>query len=79
MLEKAKYGYHNCGGKDKTPEYYLPNKDVLNENANNKYKNLPEEKKEAKREYGRNRYRNIKENKLFKRRLVNKILVFCIV
>ena len=28
----------------------------------NKYGNLSEEEKEAKREYGKNRYRNMKEN-----------------
>ena len=64
LLEKVKYKYHNCGSKEETAEYYLANKDVLKENANNKCKNLPEEEKEAKREYERNRYRNMKENKL---------------
>ena len=63
LLEKAKYRYLNCGGKEKAAEYYLANKDVLKENANKKYKSLSEEEKEAKSEYGRNRYRNMKENK----------------
>ena len=34
----------------------------MRENAKNKYRNLSEEKKEAKREYERNRYRNMTEN-----------------
>ena len=35
---------------------------VIKEKANNKYRNLSEEEKEAKREYGRNRYKSMKEN-----------------
>ena len=34
----------------KAAEYYLKNKDVIKEKANNKYKNLSKEKKEAKKE-----------------------------
>ena len=34
----------------------------MRENTKNKYRNLSEEKKEAKREYERNRYRNMTEN-----------------
>ena len=60
-MQKATNKCHNCGGKEKNAEYYLKNKDVLKENAKNKYRNLPEEGKEAKREYGRNRYRKMKE------------------
>ena len=44
--KKAKYRYHNGGGKEKTAQYYSENK-VLKENA--------------KREYGKNRYRNMAE------------------
>ena len=47
----------------KAAEYYISNKKILKENAKNNYGNLPEIKKEAKREYGRNRYRNITEDK----------------
>ena len=28
-LQKAKDRYHNCGGKEKAPEYYIANKEVL--------------------------------------------------
>ena len=48
-LEKAKDRYHNGGGKQEADEYYLKNRENLNENANNKYKNLSEEEKEAKK------------------------------
>ena len=62
LLQKAKYRYHNCGGKNKAAEHYIANKEVLKENAKNKYRNLLEEKKEVKIEYGRDRYKNMKEN-----------------
>ena len=55
LLQKAKDGYHSCGGKEKAAEYYTANKEVLKENAKNKHVNESEEEKEAKREYGRNR------------------------
>ena len=47
LLEKAKERYHSGGAKEK---------------AINKYKNLSEKEKEAKKKYGRNRYKNMKEN-----------------
>ena len=50
-LQKAKEIYDNCGGKEKTAEYYGTNKDVLKERANNMYKNMSEQEKEAKRQY----------------------------
>ena len=28
-LQKAKYRYHNCGGKEKSAQYYIKNKEVL--------------------------------------------------
>ena len=56
LLQKTKDRYHKCGGKEKAAEYYIADKEVLKENANNKYRNLSEEGKEVKREYGRNRY-----------------------
>lgn len=37
----------------KAAEYYIANKKILKENAKNNYRNLPEIKKEAKREYGK--------------------------
>ena len=71
LLQKAKNRYHNCSGKERAAKYYIDNKEVLKENANNKYRNLPEEEK-VKREYGRNRYRNMKE-KQTKKVLKNEI------
>ena len=61
-MQKAKDTYHNCGGKEKAAKYYIENKEVLKENAKNKYRNLLEEEKEANREYQGNRYRNMAEN-----------------
>ena len=61
-MQKAKDRYHNCGGKEKAAEYYITNKDVLKENAKNKYRKLSEEENEAKREYGKNRYKNMIKN-----------------
>ena len=54
-MQKAKDRYHNGDGKEKTDKYYIENKNVLKENAKNRYRNLSEEEKEVKREYGRNR------------------------
>ena len=68
LLQKAKDRYHNGGGKDIAAEYYIANKDVLKEkvktyrNKIQKYRNLPEQEKEVKREYSQNRYKNKKEN-----------------
>ena len=45
ILQKAEDRYHNCGGKERAAENYIDNKDVLNESANNKYRNLSEEEK----------------------------------
>ena len=41
LLEKAKDRYQNGGGKQEAADYYIANKDVLEEKAKNKYKNLP--------------------------------------
>ena len=59
LLQKTKDKYHNCGGKEKAAGYYIANKDLIKEKANNRYKNLLE-KKEAKK-YGKNRYKNMKK------------------
>ena len=59
-MQKAKEKYHNYGGKEKAAEYYLQNKDVIKEKAN-KYKNLSEEEKEAKRKYNKDRYEKTKK------------------
>ena len=47
-------------GSDK---YCIANKEILKENAKNKYRNLLEEEEKEKREYGRNKYRNMTEDK----------------
>ena len=63
LLQKAKEKY-NCGGKEKAGEYYLANKDAIKEKANNKYKNLSEKQKEAKRKYNKNRYEKMIEKSI---------------
>ena len=55
LLQKAGEKYHNCGGKEKAGEYYQANKDIIKQIVNNKYKNLTEEEKEAKRKFSKNR------------------------
>lgn len=45
----------------KAAKYYEDNKEVLRENARNKYRDLPEEEKDITRAYGRDRYRNMTE------------------
>ena len=41
-------------------EYYQANKDVLDEKARDKYRNLSEEEKEAKRQYSKKRCNKMK-------------------
>ena len=48
---------------DWAKKYYENNKEVLRENAKNKYQKLSEEEKKIKREHGRNRYHNMSEEK----------------
>ena len=55
-MQKANDRYHNCGGKEKAAECYIKNKEVLKENAKNKYRKLLEKERVVKREYRRNRY-----------------------
>ena len=50
MLNRAKYYYEN-------------DKEILREQARDKYRNLSKEEKNKKREYGKNRYRNMSEEK----------------
>ena len=50
ILNRAKY----CYGNDK---------EIVREQARNKYRNLSEEEKNKKREYGTNRYHDISEKK----------------
>ena len=46
--KKTQEKYDN-GGKEKAAKYYKTNKDAIKEKAKNKYKNLPEKEKEAKK------------------------------
>ena len=61
-MKKAKDRYHNGGGKENAAEYYFENKEVLRENAKNKYRNFSIEEREAKIEYERKRYRKETED-----------------
>ena len=47
LLQKAEDRYYKGedNGKDKAAEFYIINKEVLKENAKNKYRNLSEENK----------------------------------
>ena len=68
LLQKAKDKYHNCRGKEKAAKYYIANKEAFfflkkKKKANNKYRSLSKEEKEAKREYGRNMYKNMLKKK----------------
>ena len=47
LLQKVKNRYCNCGGREEAAEYYISNKDVLKENANNKYRKWTDKEKEA--------------------------------
>ena len=68
LLQKAQDKYHNCGGKENSDKYYIANKESFffflkkKKKANNKYRSLSKEEKEAKREYGRNMYKNMKKS-----------------
>ena len=48
ILERAKEKCHSSD-KEKDTEYYQPNRGVMKEKARQKFKNLTEEEKEAKR------------------------------
>ena len=45
LLQKAKDRYRNYGCKEKAAKFYIDNKKVLKENANNKYKDLSDDEK----------------------------------
>ena len=47
ILQKAKERY----SKEKAAEYYLQNKEAINEKSRKHYKNLPEEEKNKIKEY----------------------------
>ena len=48
---------------NRAKDYCKNDKERLRENARDKYRYLPEEEKNKKREYGRNRYHNTSEKK----------------
>ena len=48
---------------NRAKDYYGNDKEGLRVQARDKYRNLPEEEKNKKREYGRNIYHNIPEEK----------------
>ena len=57
--QKLREKYHKGGGKEKAKQYYLNNKDVIKEKARERYQNLSEGQKKAKREYSRRRYKQM--------------------
>ena len=44
---------------NRTKDYYKNNKELLRERAKNKYRELPENEKNVKRQYQRDRYHNM--------------------
>ena len=60
FLQKAKEKHDN-GGKEKAAKYYRDNKDVIKEKEKNKYSNLSEGEKKAKRQHSKNRYNKMKK------------------
>ena len=48
MLKNSWDKYHNKGGKEKAAKYYASNKEVLKEDARNKYMNLSKKPKRQK-------------------------------
>ena len=57
-LETKGNNYHFRVAKAKEMEYYDFNKNSLQEQSCDYYRNLPDEKIEEKREYARNRHKN---------------------
>ena len=55
ILQKAKERYF----KEKAAEYYLHNKEVIKENARNRYRNLSEEEKNKIKEYQKKKYQEL--------------------
>ena len=48
---------------NRAKDYYENNKELLRERATNKYKELPENKNDAKRQYQRDKYHNMTAEK----------------
>ena len=55
ILQKAKERY----SKEKAAQHYLQNKEVIKEKARNRYKNLPEEKKNKIKEFQKKTYQEL--------------------
>ena len=70
---KKQKTYYNGVGKENTPECYFSNKEIVKENAKNKYRNLSEDEEEAKRKHERDRFRNVKERKKQAKRILKKL------
>ena len=49
--------------KEKVPEYYLQNKEVITEKSRNRYKNLSKEEKNIIKEYQSKRYQELVQYK----------------
>ena len=56
ILKIAWDKYHNKGGKEKAAKYYMQNREVLKEDARNKYRSLSEKQKDKQRKYQRESY-----------------------
>ena len=56
-------GYHEKNCLEKGKLHYEENKVMLQKITHNRYKTLPEEEKDKKREYGRNRYQNMSDER----------------
>ena len=56
-------------------DYYKNDKERLNKQTRDKYRNLSEEEKTKKREYGKNRYHNMPEKKETKIKRISKKLL----
>ena len=55
ILQKAKKTY----SKEKAAEYYIQNKEALNEKTRDRYRNLSEEEKNKIKEYQKKRYQEL--------------------
>ena len=58
-LQKANKRY----SKEKAAEYYLKNREVINEKSRERYKNLSQEEKDKIKEYQRKRYQKLIQHK----------------
>ena len=56
ILQKAKKNY----SKEKATSYYLLKEEAIKKKSKNKYKNMTDEEKQAKKEYQKNYYQKLK-------------------